>query len=220
MCTRRLVCTDKEAGAPINSGMRTDAATPRTSTAPSHPSSLQRRAFNPRRCCSCLVPAARRQHARHAAPQLLRTRVHCTATLSHSATTPSDRPCSPPPPCAEHSSRASKMSCGYGTPGFQCDKVYTLGDRVTPQRAQEIYDLGQRLGFTDFNPTSVDWDSPITSAHTRPRAAPQPQPAQHLALALQSWHMIESQRQPLSSLHWRTKLSLRNAGGRPRTAAS
>ena len=28
MCTRRLVCTDKEAGAPINSGMRTDAATP------------------------------------------------------------------------------------------------------------------------------------------------------------------------------------------------
>jgi hypothetical protein len=65
------------------------------------------------------------------------------------------------------------MSCGYGTPGFQCDKVYTLGDRVTPQRAQEIYDLGQRLGFTDFNPTSVDWDSPITSAHTRPRAEPQ-----------------------------------------------
>jgi hypothetical protein len=54
------------------------------------------------------------------------------------------------------------MSCGYGTPGFQCDKVYTLGDRVTPQRAQEIYDLGQRLGFTDFNPTSVDWDNPIT----------------------------------------------------------
>ena len=38
MCTRRLVCTDKEAGAPINSGMGTDAATPRTNTAPSHPS--------------------------------------------------------------------------------------------------------------------------------------------------------------------------------------
>ena len=60
------------------------------------------------------------------------------------------------------------MSCGYGTPGFQCDKVYTLGNRVTPERAQEIYDLGQRLGFSDFNPTSVDWDNPITSAHSRP----------------------------------------------------
>ena len=54
------------------------------------------------------------------------------------------------------------MSCGYGTAGFQCDKVYTLGDKVTPERAQEIYNLGKSLGFTDFNPTSVDWDTPIT----------------------------------------------------------
>jgi hypothetical protein len=54
------------------------------------------------------------------------------------------------------------MSCGYGTVGFQCDKVYTLGDKVTPARAQEIFNLGRSLGFTDFNPTSVDWDNPIT----------------------------------------------------------
>ena len=66
---------------------------------------------------------------------------------------------------AQTSSPASdqcNMSCGYGTVGFQCDKVYTLGDKVTPERAQEIYNLGKSLGFTDFNPTSVDWDTPIT----------------------------------------------------------
>ena len=54
------------------------------------------------------------------------------------------------------------MSCGYGTVGFQCDKVYTLGETVTQERAQEIFNLGKSLGFTDFNPTSVDWDTPIT----------------------------------------------------------
>ena len=54
------------------------------------------------------------------------------------------------------------MSCGYGTVGFQCDEVYTLGGKVTPERAQEIFSLGKSLGFTDFNPTMVDWDTPIT----------------------------------------------------------
>jgi len=54
------------------------------------------------------------------------------------------------------------MSCGTGTRGFQCDTVYTLGERVTQERANEIYALGQRLGLTEFNPTSVNWDAPIT----------------------------------------------------------
>jgi Na+/proline symporter len=40
--------------------------------------------------------------------------------------------------------------------------VYTLGGSVTQERAEEIYALGKSLGFTDFNPTSVNWDEPIT----------------------------------------------------------
>ena len=53
------------------------------------------------------------------------------------------------------------MSCGYGTEGFQCDTVYTLGGSVAQVRANEIHALGQKLGLTEFNPTSVNWDSPI-----------------------------------------------------------
>jgi len=52
------------------------------------------------------------------------------------------------------------MSCGYGTSGFQCGVVYTV-DGVTQERAQEIHDLGVTIGLTEFNPTSVDWDTPI-----------------------------------------------------------
>jgi len=54
------------------------------------------------------------------------------------------------------------MSCGTGTRGFQCDTIYTLGGQVTQERATEMYALGQRLGLTEFNPTSVNWDAPIT----------------------------------------------------------
>jgi Na+/proline symporter len=53
------------------------------------------------------------------------------------------------------------MSCGYGTAGFQCDQRYTLGGTVSESRATEILTLGMKLGFTDFNPTSVDWDKPV-----------------------------------------------------------
>jgi len=53
------------------------------------------------------------------------------------------------------------MSCGHGTAGFQCKEVYTLGGAVSTARAQEIWDLGQEVGLTEFNPTSVNWDSPI-----------------------------------------------------------
>jgi SSS family transporter len=53
------------------------------------------------------------------------------------------------------------MSCGYGTPGFQCDTVYTLGGTVSQERANEVFELGQRLGLTEFNPTSVNWDAPV-----------------------------------------------------------
>jgi hypothetical protein len=46
--------------------------------------------------------------------------------------------------------------------GFQCDTIYTLGGQVTLERATEMHALGQRLGLTEFNPTSVNWDAPIT----------------------------------------------------------
>ena len=54
------------------------------------------------------------------------------------------------------------MSCGYGTRGFKCDQIYTLGGTVSQARAIEIYHLGQKLGLTEFNPTSVNWDAPIS----------------------------------------------------------
>ena len=54
------------------------------------------------------------------------------------------------------------MSCGHGTLGFQCKTVYTLGGSVALQRAQDIFDLGQEIGLTEFNPTSVNWDAPIS----------------------------------------------------------
>jgi Na+/proline symporter len=53
------------------------------------------------------------------------------------------------------------MSCGYGTEGFQCDTIYTLGGTVALARAEEIYALGQKLYLTEFNPTSVNWDAPV-----------------------------------------------------------
>ena len=54
------------------------------------------------------------------------------------------------------------MSCGYGTRGFKCDQIYTLGGTVSQARAIEIYRLGEKLGLTEFNPTSVNWDAPIS----------------------------------------------------------
>jgi hypothetical protein len=54
------------------------------------------------------------------------------------------------------------MSCGYGTRGFKCDQVYNLGGTVSQARADEIYLLGQKLGLSEFNPTSVNWDAPIS----------------------------------------------------------
>ena len=54
------------------------------------------------------------------------------------------------------------MSCGYGTRGFKCDVEYTLGGTVSAARAHEIYELGKKLGLTEFNPTSVTWDAPIS----------------------------------------------------------
>jgi len=54
------------------------------------------------------------------------------------------------------------MSGGYGTKGFQCDVTYTLGGQVSHDRATEIFNLGQKLGLTEFNPTSVNWDVPKT----------------------------------------------------------
>ena len=54
------------------------------------------------------------------------------------------------------------MSCGYGTRGFKCDVEYTLGGTVSAARAHEIYELGKKLGLTEFNPTSVNWDAPIS----------------------------------------------------------
>jgi hypothetical protein len=54
------------------------------------------------------------------------------------------------------------MSCGYGTRGFKCDTIYDLGGTVSPARAAEVYLLGQKLGLTEFNPTSVNWDAPIS----------------------------------------------------------
>jgi len=54
------------------------------------------------------------------------------------------------------------MACNYAKIGFQCDQIYTLGGTVSNARANEIYTLGQKIGLTEFNPTSVDWDSPIT----------------------------------------------------------
>ena len=53
------------------------------------------------------------------------------------------------------------MSCGFGTAGFQCNQVYTLGGTVPQARAQAMYDLGKDLGLTEFNPTSVNWDAPV-----------------------------------------------------------
>ena len=54
------------------------------------------------------------------------------------------------------------MSCGYGTRGFQCDEIYTLGGTVSLARATEIHALGRKLGLTEFNPTSVNWDAPLS----------------------------------------------------------
>ena len=54
------------------------------------------------------------------------------------------------------------MSCGYGTRGFKCDTIYDLGGTVSPARAAAVYALGQKLGLTEFNPTSVNWDAPIS----------------------------------------------------------
>jgi len=55
-----------------------------------------------------------------------------------------------------------KMSCGYGTIGFKCAEIYTLGGTVSQARANEIHALGVKLGLTEFNPTSVNWDAPIS----------------------------------------------------------
>jgi hypothetical protein len=54
------------------------------------------------------------------------------------------------------------MSCGYGTIGFKCAEIYTLGGTVSLARATEIHKLGEKLGLTEFNPTSVNWDAPIS----------------------------------------------------------
>jgi len=54
------------------------------------------------------------------------------------------------------------MSCGRGTTGFQCDTVYTLGGKVPLETAQAHWDLGRSLFLTEFNPTSVNWDAPVT----------------------------------------------------------
>jgi len=54
------------------------------------------------------------------------------------------------------------MSCGYGTRGFKCDTIYDLGGTVSPARAAQVYALGQKLGLSEFNPTSVNWDAPIS----------------------------------------------------------
>ena len=54
------------------------------------------------------------------------------------------------------------MSCGYGTIGFKCGEIYTLGGTVSLARATEIDALGRKLGLTEFNPTSVNWDAPIS----------------------------------------------------------
>ena len=57
------------------------------------------------------------------------------------------------------------MSCGYGTVGFQCNKIYQVqgaGESpVTLEVATKMYDLGKELGLADFNPTMVDWHSPV-----------------------------------------------------------
>jgi len=52
------------------------------------------------------------------------------------------------------------MSCGYGTPGAQCSATYHLPG-VDHFTAHTWKALGENLGFTDFNPTTVDWDTPI-----------------------------------------------------------
>jgi len=53
------------------------------------------------------------------------------------------------------------MSCAYGTLGAQCDVVYTLPG-VPSDRAIDMYNLGKKLGLTEFNPTTVNWDAPVT----------------------------------------------------------
>jgi len=52
------------------------------------------------------------------------------------------------------------MACG-GANAFDCTTAYTVGT-VTQSRANEILALGKQLGLTEFNPTSVDWDTPVT----------------------------------------------------------
>jgi len=52
------------------------------------------------------------------------------------------------------------MSCGYGTDGAQCDVTYYLPG-VNKSVADGWMRLGLSLGFTDFNPTTVDWTTPI-----------------------------------------------------------
>ena len=111
-----------------------------------------------------LVPLHARQHACHAAspaPRPLLRRTAYTFALPNDSVRQTLIPASASLQTSPASDQCN-MSCGYGTVGFQCDEVYTLGGKVTPERAQEIFSLGKSLGFTDFNPTMVDWDNPIT----------------------------------------------------------
>jgi SSS family transporter len=58
------------------------------------------------------------------------------------------------------------MSCGYGTEGFHCNTIYQVnkvgGGQVSQATAEGWYYLGKQIGLTEFNPTSVDWDTPVT----------------------------------------------------------
>jgi hypothetical protein len=68
------------------------------------------------------------------------------------------------------------MSCTNSpsyTYGFDCNTIYTVCTPaaqhqsgvetcVTTERATEMYNLGKKLMLTEFNPTSVDWDNPVT----------------------------------------------------------
>lgn len=52
------------------------------------------------------------------------------------------------------------MSCGHGTKGFQCGVAYMVNG-ASKEDAAGWLDLGEKLGFTDFNPTSVNWNKPL-----------------------------------------------------------
>jgi len=52
------------------------------------------------------------------------------------------------------------MSCRNGD--FDCFTAYTLGGQVTQASAEAMLALGQKLGLTEFNPTMVDWYTPVT----------------------------------------------------------